>query len=93
MKINTKKTKVMRITHLQTKNVKIFINGKKVEAVSYFKYLGSTITDDGRCETEIKRRIGKAKSTFMDNEALLASNINMKRSILSCKLPQLFLTL
>ena len=54
MNINLTKTKVMRISHTTNKNIKITIDGTRIEAVAEFKYLGSIITDDGRCETEIK---------------------------------------
>ena len=77
MKINLKKTKVMRISHTTNKNVKITIDGTRIEAVTEFKYLGSIITDDGRCAIEVKRRIAKAKSAFKDNEKFLTSNANL----------------
>ena len=60
MKINIKKTKVMRVSR-EGGEVNITINGAKLEQVKSFKYLGYTITDDGRCETEIKCRIAQAK--------------------------------
>ena len=78
MKINLKKTKVMRITHTSNKNIKIIIDGIRIEAVTEFKYLGSIITDDGRCETEIRRRIAKAKTAFRDNENFLTSNAKLE---------------
>ena len=56
MKINIKKTKVMRVSK-KGGEINITINGTKLEQVKSFKYLGHTITDDGRCETEIKCRI------------------------------------
>ena len=56
MKINIKKTKVMRVCR-EGGEVNITINGTKLEQVKSFKYLGHTITDDGRRETEIKCRI------------------------------------
>jgi hypothetical protein len=63
MKINIKKTKVMRVSR-GGGDINITINGAKVEQVKSFKYLGHTITDDGRCETEIKCRIAQAKEAF-----------------------------
>ena len=38
-----------------------------------FKYLGHTITEDGRCETEIKKRIGIAKTVFQRMKGLLTN--------------------
>ena len=41
--------------------MKILNDGKEVEAVNEFKYLGSMIADDGRCETEIRKRNWESK--------------------------------
>ena len=52
IKLNIQKTKIMAsgpITSWQ-------IDGKKVETMSHFIFLGSTITADGDCSHEIKRR-------------------------------------
>ena len=78
MKINLKKTKVMRITHLKNRTMKIIVEGKVLEVVQEFKYLGSIITNDGRCETDKRRRIARAKASFTDNEILLTSNTNLE---------------
>ena len=78
MKINLKKAKVMRITHLKNRTMKIIVEGKVLEVVQEFKYLGSVITNDGRCETDIRRRIARAKASFTDNEILLTSNTNLE---------------
>ena len=63
MKINVKKTKVMKISR-NGGTMNIMIDGQKVEQVNKFKYLGAWITEDGRCETEIRTRIGMAKDAF-----------------------------
>ena len=67
MKINRKKTKLMRISKEPGKAVKLFIYGYKIEQVSSFCYLGSMITEDEKSEKEIKCRIGMTKSKFYDN--------------------------
>ena len=54
MKINVEKIKVMVVSRTGGETVSIYIDGRKVEAVSKFKYLGSWITDDGRYEVDIK---------------------------------------
>ena len=46
MKINTKKTKVMKISRIEVSTVKITINGEDIEQVNKFCYLGSVITQD-----------------------------------------------
>ena len=60
MKINVKKTKVMKISK-NGGTINIMIDGQKVEQVNKFKYLGAWNTEDGRCETEIRTRIGMTK--------------------------------
>ena len=77
MKINISKTKVMRITHLRNKSIKILIDETEIEAVNEFKYLGSVISNDGRCEPEIRKRIAKAKASFAENEIFLSSKTNL----------------
>ena len=43
----------------------IFIEGKQLETVDSFNYLGSCITTEGGAERDIKIRIGKARSAFI----------------------------
>ena len=40
----------------ETPDVRIAINGQVLEQVKKFKYLGQWITDDDRCECEIKNQ-------------------------------------
>ena len=42
-------------------NTRIHIEGKLIEKVQTFTYLGALMTEDGRSEKEIKRRINIAK--------------------------------
>ena len=48
MEMNVEKTKVMRISRQPTP-VTIKIDQKQLENVKCFRYLGSMLTDDGRC--------------------------------------------
>jgi hypothetical protein len=50
------KTKVMRISK-QPSPVKIIIDQKQLENVESFIYLGSILTNDGRCTCEIECRL------------------------------------
>ena len=52
MEMNVEKTKVMRISR-QSIPVKIMIDQKQLENEESFKYLGSILTNDGRCTCEI----------------------------------------
>jgi hypothetical protein len=45
--------------------IKIQINGRLLEQVKSYVYLGHTITEDGKCYTEIRKRIGMPKSYKM----------------------------
>ena len=75
MKINMKKTKVMRISREGVGAINIVIDGIKLEQVDQFRYLGSLITSDGRCEQEIKTRIGMAKAAFIKRQELLSKSL------------------
>jgi hypothetical protein len=77
MKINIKKTKVMKVSKKTGGKVNIKINGNKIEQVQSFKYLGSTITENGRCEAEIKIRIALAKEAFSKIKELLTKRFKM----------------
>lgn len=44
--------------------VNIKLKDDDLEQVENFCYLGSTITDDNKCITDIKRRIALAKQAF-----------------------------
>ena len=49
---------------------------KQLENVKCFKYLGSTLTDDGRCTCEIKSRIAMAKAAFNNKKNLFTSKFD-----------------
>jgi hypothetical protein len=67
MEINVEKTKVMR-TSRQPFPAKIMIDQKQLDNVESFKYLGSILTNDGRCTCEIKCRIAMAKAAFFTQQ-------------------------
>ena len=75
MKMNVKKTKTMIVSKKAVvPRVNIELDGQVLEQVSCFTYLGQTITEDGKCDEEIKRRIGQARSAF-----------NTMRDVLCCR--------
>ncbi|GFO00735.1 craniofacial development protein 2 [Plakobranchus ocellatus] len=56
--------------------------GEKIKQVTKFKYLGYLITSDGRCTSEIRKRIAMAKDTFQKRKPILANrNIRMTTKI------------
>ena len=54
MRLNVAKTETMISREEQKHNIKL--EGQKLQQVNYFKYLGSTISHDGRVDDEIKNR-------------------------------------
>ena len=57
MKVNIKKTKVMKVSRKGEGIINKTIDGEILEQVQRFRYLGAIITSDGRCEPEIRTRI------------------------------------
>jgi hypothetical protein len=86
--INLQKTKTMVISKTEEKpKINVNIHGETLQQVSSYLYLGHTITDDGRCDTEVKKRIGMAKSTFNDMKKILTSKQitnKLKMRIIKC---------
>lgn len=82
MKINVQKTKVLvcvcgkeNVTRIQIK----LRGNQTVKQVDEFAYLGSIISNDGRNNSEIIKRICQAKIAFNSKKTLLASrNISLK---------------
>lgn len=73
--MNPKKTKVMVIknNNKELENINIHIDGKKLEQVKKYLYLGHIITEDGRCDTEIRKRIEMSRNNFIKMKNLLTS--------------------
>jgi hypothetical protein len=59
--------------------VKLMIDQKQQNAES-FKYLGSMLTNDGRCTCEIKSRTAMAKAAFNKKRALVTSKMDLELS-------------
>lgn len=78
MKINVGKTKVMSITKndYPCPDLKMTINGQKIDTVKNFCYLGSVITEDGRCHAEVQRRIAMGKLAFNNRGELMRRGLN-----------------
>jgi hypothetical protein len=74
--MNVEKTKVMRISR-QPSPVTIVIDQKQEENVECFKYLGSMLTNEGRCTCEIKSSIAMAKVAFNKEKNLFTSKLDI----------------
>ena len=62
LKLNKNKTKLIKQNAGSNQPIKI--DNTEVEIVNNFTYLGSIISSEGDCTTEIKTRISKAKQAF-----------------------------
>jgi len=73
MKINIKKTKVMKIER-QPSTTKITVDGEILQQVEEFKYLGSILSSSGCSENDIRVRIGMVKRVFNKEELGIEKN-------------------
>jgi hypothetical protein len=80
--MNVEKVKVMRISR-QPSTVTIMIDQKQLENIDCFKYLGSILTNNGRCTCEIKSRIAMAKAAFSKKKNLFTStwDLNLRKKL------------
>jgi len=85
MEMNVEKTKVMRISR-QPSPATITIGQKQLENVKCFKYLCSTLTEDGRCTCEIKSRIAMAKAACNKKKTRFNSKLelNLRKKLVKC---------
>ena len=77
MEISTAKSKVM-VNSTNNASVSIIMDGKKLEEVSSFKYLGATLTKDGTCKTEICIWIATATAVMARLTRVWKSNISFQ---------------
>ena len=92
--MNTSKTKVMVFSKQGGIKASIKVDGEEIEQVDAMKYLGATLTEDGRSKTEIKIRIAKAKSSFSEMKSLLTSKeltLSLRKRLLNCYIYPIFL--
>ena len=74
LSMNVKKTKSMIFSRTENKpRICLKLDGHIIEQVSNYIYLGQNITDDARCEAEIKRRIEIARNTFLAMKGLFTN--------------------
>ena len=87
LKMNVKKTKTMVISRYVLAEMKINVDGVQLKQVIRFKYLGQIITDDGRCDAEVKTRIEIARAEFVGMKDVLTSrqlNIKLRLRLIRC---------
>ena len=88
MELSAEKTKLMT-NNTSGINTQIKMNGRKLETVTSFKYLGSVITDEG-FKPEILSRIAQTtaaltrlKPVWDDRSIYLSSRIRLMRSLVT----------
>jgi hypothetical protein len=86
LEMNVEKTKVMRISRQQLFPVKIMIEQTQLENVQSFKYLGSILTNDGRCTCEIKCRFVVEKAAFNKKKTLFTRTLDLelRKKLVKC---------
>ena len=87
LNINYKKTECLVVAKRGSPKCDLKLGDKDIKQVSSFNYLGSIITEDARCEKEIKRRIALAKSAFSKLSKLLRNrslSIRTRMRVLYC---------
>ena len=68
-------------------NISISVEGKPIHQVDRMVYLGYMATEDGKCDKEIKSRIGIARSAFESMAKILTSrniSIELRSHIAKC---------
>ena len=69
---NVKKSECMSISKNKSPpTCNVNINGESIKQVVRFNYLGFTITSDGRCDEEIKKRTALSKQAFQNMNSFL----------------------
>jgi len=74
LSLNVKKTFCMVISKKkESPKCHLVVDDQSIKQVKQFSYLGSILTSNGRCDTEIKQRIRMAKKSFRDQMNMLAN--------------------
>ena len=68
LKINRSKTECMVMSKGSAPTCCITIGNEPIQQVNNFKYLGSTVTEDGRCIKEIKQKDWSSKKCLYQSE-------------------------
>jgi len=77
MRINTKKTKIMRMSTVEGKTMKITVSGQNLARVKQLCYLGSLVTEDCSSCHEVRRRIVLGKEAFSKKSDLMRGYLSL----------------
>ena len=67
----------MKISRKGGGKIVIYVNGERIEQVTKFKYLGALVTEDGKCDVEIRSRLAMATDAFNKRKELLSRRMNI----------------
>ena len=88
LSLNVKKSECISISKNKNPSLcKVHIDGESTKQVERFNYLGFTITPNGRCDEEIKKRITLSKQAFQKMSPVLknrAISIHTKTRVRKC---------
>lgn len=77
--LNINKTKLMVFSRLEHDSVFLHLDGRRIERVNSFKYLGCLITEDLDPDREVKCRIESARTTFNKMKSFFCDdNLSLK---------------
>ena len=83
--VNSVRYNFLLILKIKPSPIKITIDQKQMENVKSFKYLGSMLTEDGRCTCEIKSRIAMAKAAFNKKNLYTSKlDLNLRKRLMRC---------
>jgi len=76
---------LVHITELKVFYIDV-IDQKQLHNVECFKYMGSILTNDGRCTCEIKCRIAMAKAALNKKRTLFTSilDLELRNKLVKC---------
>ena len=77
LKINIKKTKVMKISKRPGEEIVVLLDGEQLNQVTYFNYVRSLMTQDEHCKKDIRWRIDRAKNAFSNKKELLTKSFSL----------------
>ena len=88
MEMNVEKTKSMVVSKMSpVPRANITLDGAEIKQTANMVYLGHMVTEDGKNETEIKRRIEIARNAFYNMSKMLTSRsikVETKKRLVKC---------
>jgi hypothetical protein len=80
LEVNIEKTKYMLVSSYQNadQNQDIKIANRPFKHISYFKYLGMTVTNQNLIQKEIRRRMSSGNACYHSLQNLLSSHLLSK---------------